>query len=361
MITLLTEQFVWHRPSVWLLSLLLLIPLLAWWLFARRNQASATISTTQVAEGLGKTWRVRLMWVPDALRLMAVVLLIIALARPQIGNAYTESFTEGIAIQMLIDRSGSMQAQDFVLDGYRVDRLTAVKEVANRFIAGDEAGLEGRPHDLIGIVSFARYADQNSPLTLDHDYLTKQLSDMTIAHPQGEGAFTAIGDAIGLAAERLDALTENTEEQTGESVEGKVIILLTDGENNAGELDPVQAAKVAKALGIRIYTIGVASGSPSRVFSGKQVDETTLKEIAEITNGQYFRASDIQSLQMIYREIDKLEKTKVQEQKFVDYQELALQPFYLLTWKLPPLLLLAFIVLFVEIALRETLLKRVPS
>lgn len=361
MIVMLAEQFVWHQPSVWLLSLLVLIPVLAWWMFHRHRQPAASLSTTEVVEGMNKTWRVRLVWVPDALRLLAIALMVIALARPQIGNAHTESYTEGIAIQMLIDRSGSMQARDFALEGYMVDRLTAVKEVANQFIHGNDQDLEGRPHDLIGIVSFARYADQNSPLTLDHDYLTRQLNDMTIAHPQAEGAHTAIGDAIGLAAERLDALTQNTKDQTGESVEGKIIILLTDGENNAGELEPVQAAKVAKALGIRIYTIGVASTASHHPFARRQVDEQTLQEIAQTTGGQYFRASNTQSLHDIYEEIDKLEKTKVQEQRFVDYRELALQPWYLGMVTIPPLLLLAFLVLFIELCLRETWLKRVPS
>lgn len=370
--TLIAEQFVWHQPSVWLLTLLLLIPFIAWRMFAKRYQPAATVSTTAVATSLKKTWRIRLIWLPDALRLLALALLIIAIARPQIGNAHTESYTEGIAIQMLVDRSGSMRAMDFKLDGQPVDRLTAIKDVATKFIEGDESQLEGRNHDLVGIVSFARYADQNSPMTLDHDYLKKQLDELTIGDPNHEGSATAIGDAIGLAAERMDALTRKAGDETGEKVEGKIMILLTDGENNAGELDPEQAAKVAKALGIRIYTIGVGTNGRAPVpytdpfgrqrvdWQQVRIDEATLQKVALATGGQYFRATDTESLKNIYEEIDKLEKTKVQQQHFVDYRELAIKPFYAGSLQIPPILLMALVIFFVECVLRQTLLKRVP-
>lgn len=369
---ILADDISWHYPSVYALLLLLLLPFLGYMLFSIRNRAAVAVSDTETANTLNKTWRMRLMWLPPVLRLLAIALVIVAVARPQIGNAETRTYAKGIAIELLLDRSGSMQAMDFKLDNHPVSRLEAVKDVAMRFIKGNEDNLEGREHDLIGLITFARYADQTSPMTLDHRHLVRMLKETQIARPDGEGSSTAIGDAVGLAVERIDALSTQIAENSEEQLQGKVIILLTDGENNAGDLDPIQAAKVAETLGIKIYTIGVGTtgrapfpvtdpfGRRTFTWQPVRIDEATLQEMAKITGGEYFRATDTESLEKIYERIDELEKTEIEEQRFVDYHELAIKPLYMGWGTLPPILVMAFAALALEILLRQTILRRVP-
>lgn len=359
----------WHEPSVWMLWLLVLVPLAGWWLYRPNRHASVTWSNTDLLSGLGSTWRSRLCWLPGALRLTALTVLIIALARPREGNEQTQIFSEGVAIQMLVDRSGSMEAMDFQLAGRPVNRLEAIKDVAGKFVNGGEQ-LTGRDNDLVGLVTFARYADNASPLTLDHQYLVGKLSSTQIVKRRSEDG-TAIGEAIGLAVERLAALSDSREGK--KSIKSKVIILLTDGENNAGELDPVQAAELASTQGIRIYTIGVGTKGLAPVpvidpFSGRRVyrrtrvniDEATLTKVARQTGGKYFRATDTDSLKAIYAEIDQLEKSKLEAKHYMDYRELAIDPIHAGPITLPPLLLIAFGLVALEMILQHTLLRRVP-
>jgi len=376
MMLALAENFVWHSPSAWWLLLVLLLPFLILGQWSRRQRPTLAISSTEIASQLPGTWRTQMLWIPPVLRLLAITALIFALARPQLGNEYTVADVEGIAIQLVVDRSGSMQAIDFRIDDQPVDRLVAVKHVARRFVEGDGTALTGRRHDLIGLISFARYADQDSPLTLDHGYLLGQLDNVTWpSNPAEDG--TAIGDGLGLAVERLLALDRehkaanngNDEKDAPE----KVIILLTDGENNAGDLDPLQAARMAQALGIRLYTIGVGTtgrapfptvdprtGQRRITWHNVAIDEAMLREMARITGGEYFPANDIEALEAIYNQIDEFEKTQVQEQRFMNYRELALRPWRMGWFTFPPLVLLAFGLLAVEITLRQTLLRRVP-
>ncbi|GAG05057.1 unnamed protein product, partial [marine sediment metagenome] len=255
---------------------------------------------------------------------LGLALLIVALARPQRGREEFRIRTEGVAIEMCIDRSGSMQAMDFHIDGKRVNRLAAVKKVFEDFVTGT-GDLPGRPDDPIGLVAFGGYAHDKCPLTLDHNALSQILNTVKIAQPiydsQGrvinerlwkEEQLTAIGDAVAHAVDRLkDA-----------NAKSKVIILLSDGENTAGAIDPAEAAEAAKAYEIKIYTIGVGSTglAPFPVGtdrSGRTVlrpgqvrlDEQTLKMMAETTGGRYFNAKDTEALEEVYAEIDKLEKT----------------------------------------------------
>ncbi|MBX3411114.1 MAG: VWA domain-containing protein [Pirellulales bacterium] len=359
-----------HSPSIWFALLLLLVPLVAWRLFVKRPWSAVKFSSLDVARATGSTWRTRLAWLPAALRVAALVVLVVALARPQWGKTLTTTDAEGIAIQMVVDRSGSMRAHDFELDGQPVDRLTALKRVAADFISGGE-GLTGRTNDLVGLITFARFADATCPLTLDHGYTVDALRTSQIVSDEREDG-TAIGDALGLAVERLQGL-EDSRRDGAAPVKSKVIVLLTDGENNAGDLDPLAAATVAKTLGVKIYTIGVGTRGEAPVpvedpFSGEMVmrwvqvsiDEETLTKLAEETGGQYFRATDTDSLERIYAEIDRLEKSKVEEQRFTDYRELAVQPFQERGWSFPPLLFAAFGLLAGECALSATLLRRFP-
>lgn len=352
-------------PAVFFLLLLLLLPLVAWRMVTVGRRRSIPFSGTDALADLSPSWRQRLRWLPAALRVAVLALLIIALARPQEGRKETVTDAEGIAIEMVVDRSGSMLAMDFDLDGSAVDRLTAIKSVASQFIEGGD-GLEGRFSDLIGLITFAGRADGVSPPTLDHAFVVSQLQQTEIVTSRSEDG-TAIGDALGLAVEKLASLKASD----GQEVESKVVILLTDGENNAGELDPVQAAELARTLGIKVYTIGVGTTGSAPVpvvdpFSGRRVlrymqvsiDEATLRSVAEMTGGRYFRATDTDSLAAIYREIDELEKTRVEAKQYVDYREMAIEPTRLGALTVPPIVLAALLLLALQILLSSTVLRR---
>lgn len=348
----------------WYLLLLLLVPFFAWRLFAKRSKPAVQFSSIDLAAQLRPTLRQRLLWLPPALTLTAIVCTIIALARPQEGREQTVVSSDGIAIEMVVDRSGSMQAMDFQIEGQRVDRLTAIKNVAGKFVSGGDQ-LDGRYNDLIGLITFAGFADGQTPPTLDHNFLIAQLNNTQIVDTRNEDG-TAIGDAISLAVEKLNAL----DQRQAEKVKSKVIILLTDGENNAGSLDPINAAELAQTMDIKIYTIGVGTRGEAPVpvtdpFSGRrvlrmvpvQIDEQTLTKVAQLTGGKYFRATDTNSLEAIYAEIDAMEKTEIEAKNYVDYRELAVQPYRIGFLTIPPLLLVAFMLLATRWLLQETWLR----
>ena len=356
--------------SPWCFLLLAVLPLIAWRLFSKQRKSSIRFTSVSIIRQLTPTLRQRLLWLPKLLTLLSLLFLILGLARPREGRDRTVVNSEGIAIEMVVDRSSSMQALDFKIDGEHVDRLTAIKNVAGKFVAGDpdaDKNLEGRYSDLVGLITFAGFADGVTPPTLDHGFVVVNLNKTKIVEVRSEDG-TAIGDAIALAVEKLNALDERQEEK----VKSKVIILLTDGENTAGELEPIAAAEVAQTMGIKVYTIGVGTKgrAPFPVrnrFTGRQVvqmmqvniDEETLRKVAEVTDGKYFRATDTDSLLGIYREIDELEKTKVESQNYVDYRELAVQPYRLGSVSIPPLLLIAFGLLIGRVVLQNTWLRAV--
>ncbi len=351
-----------HAP--WVLSLLLAVPFLAvliWW---SRSAEAVSFSSTSFAESMRSTWRQKLLWLPPALMLLAVSLLVVCLAGPRDGREKTTTSSEGIAIQILVDRSGSMRALDFKKQDQPVDRLTAIKDVAGRFIMGD-GELDGRFNDLVGLVTFAGLVDAQTPPTLDHAFLVSQLNQTEIVTRRSEDG-TAIGDAIGLAVEKLASL----DSQQDKPIKSKIAILLTDGENTAGDLEPLQAADLAKMLEIKVYTIGVGTRGRARVpftdpFSGRtriqwdnvNIDEETLTKIAETTGGQYFRATDTESLLEIYSEIDELEKTEVETLQYVDYRELAVQPIQFGATRIPPFAWWAMFALSASVLLKNTVLR----
>lgn len=362
----------WQDP--WWLLLLLTVPLLIWRMIANRRRDAIAFSSAVSDVELPSTLRTRLLWLPPACTVAALVLMILALARPREGRVRTVIDSEGIAIEMVVDRSSSMQAHDFHIDGSPVDRLSAVKNVASRFIVGDqsesgsEARLAGRFSDLVGLIVFAGYADVITPPTLDHRFLDRQLDQTQIVNRRSEDG-TAIGDAISLAVEKLESLGRGRRDE----INSKVIILLTDGENTAGEIEPMRAAEMAAAMGVKVYTIGVGTRGVAPVpavnpITGQTVlrnmrvsiDEDMLMEIANATGGQYFRATDTASLESIYAEIDQLEKTKSESQDFVDYRELAVQPIRWGGTSLPPLLLVALLLITLRVVLVQTVLKQFP-
>jgi Ca-activated chloride channel family protein len=274
------------------------------------------------------------------LRCLAVSLFVLAFARPQSGIKSTEITTEGIDIMLCLDTSGSMQALDFKTEGKKGTRLQAVKKVVNNFI-------RGRKNDRIGMVVFGQEAFTQCPLTLDYGVLLSLLDSVKIGMA---GDSTAIGSALGICVKRLKDLKSKS----------KVIILLTDGRNNSGTLGPATAAEVAKAYNIKTYTIGVGSEgeAPFLVdsFFGKQyvyqkvdLDEKTLKEIARVTDGKYFRATNTKALEKIYQQIDEMEKTEVKIKEYMEYEELFM--YFLIPG-------LCFLLL--EVLLANTRLRKIP-
>ena len=308
--------FEFRDPALLLLSVL--APLVYW--FASRAPSSIRFSSHSLLEDSPHSWRIRMLPLPPACLALATLLLAVALAGPRTGDAETRIFREGIAMMMVVDRSGSMNARDFVEGDTSVDRLIAVKQVLNRFL-GLDGNTEGRPDDLVGLVSFARYADSAAPLTLDHRNLGAILDQTEIVRdPQEDG--TALGEGLALAVERLRR----------SKAQSKVAILLTDGVGNAGDISPGQAAELAAAHDIKVYTVGAGRTGYAPVpveWRGQQVlrqafvelDERTLQEIAERTGGRYFHADNLDALSEIYDEINSLERSEIVELRYMQYDE----------------------------------------
>jgi len=299
---------------------------------------------------------------PLVIRVLVLVLLAIVLARPQKGVEQVRDVSEGVAIEMVVDRSGSMGAEmDYA--GERLTRLEVVKRVFQEFVDGNGRELAGRPNDLIGMAAFARFADTICPLTLAHGALGQFLEATHLVQRRSEDG-TAIGDAVALAAARLKTAEETLARQTGRkedeyTITSKVIILLTDGQHNCGKRTPQQAAELAKEWGIKVYAVGIGGGesvttirTPLGDFkmpTGPGVDTHTLEAIARATGGKAWLADDADSLRSIYREIDAMEKSKVESVRYVDYRELFV-----------PLALAALVLIAAEVALSCTLFRRIP-
>jgi Ca-activated chloride channel family protein len=361
-----------HEPSVWLLLLIGLIPLLWWRLASDRRRSSIGFSSVRPLHRSPKTWTLRLRWIVPALRTLAIALLIVCIAGPRKADEQTRIRTEGIAIQLVVDRSGSMRALDFEVEGRQASRLDAVKKVVEDFIVGSD-DLPGRPNDLIGLITFATFADPISPMTLDHEHLVEAIRQTRVASDPESGA-TALGDAIALAAERLDQLTEHIDPSQRHRITSKVMIVLTDGENNAGEFDPELAAELAASLGIRVYTIGAGSnrdkveipivhpvtGETIIVPRHVPLDEATLRTIASIADGAYFRATDTDSLTDVYARIDELEKTEIEQRRYTRYAEAAVQSVKVAGIRLPPLLAVVVVLLLLETLLASTRFRTLP-
>jgi Ca-activated chloride channel family protein len=319
------------------LFLLILIPGLVVWYFYRRRKNSADLRVSSTG-GFDRTfWNIKLLLIPGGyvLRVLAIALLIVALARPQSSLSRQDISVEGIDLVMALDVSGSMMAMDF-----KPDRLEASKDIAIEFI-------DGRPNDRIGLVIFSGETFTQCPLTTDHSVLKNLFRDIKSGMID-DG--TALGDGLATAVNRL----------RGSKALSKVIILLTDGVNNMGSLDPRSAAEIAKLYGIRIYTVGVGTmgqapypvqtpfGIQTQMVDVK-IDEPLLMEIARMTDGKYFRATNNAKLRAIYQEIDKMEKSKIDVTEFRKKKEEFL-----------PLALLAFIILGLEVLLRYLYLKNIP-
>jgi Ca-activated chloride channel family protein len=359
--------------SAWVLLLLLIVPVLGWLSFRKNRSAAVTFSSLDSIPGrAGVSWRVRLRPILVFARLLCLVLLIIALARPRKGTVLSEFSTEGVAIEILVDHSGSMGAEmDY--QGEKLNRLGTLKKVLADFIIGGKGGLAGRGGDLLGLVTFARYPDTVCPLVLSHNVLLEFLKNTDIVRLRNEDG-TAIGDAIALAAARLQKAEEEIQqrnlklnkaglasaaEKPDFKIKSKAIILLTDGRNNTGRYSPMQATELAKKWGIKIYTVGIGSGQAFttiqtmmgafKVPAGEELDEPLLKAIAEATGGFYGRADDAEALHKIIEKIDKLEKTEVKQVQFTQYAE-----------RFGPWTFAALGVLFFELLTSCTIFRKIP-
>jgi Ca-activated chloride channel family protein len=325
----------------WVFSLLLLLPLLAW-LRGRRGRAAAIqYSGLSLFGPLVRNRKVQPGGWLAGLRYLSLLCLIVALARPEKVDSSTQVQESGIDMMLAIDLSPSMEALDYHINGQEISRVDVVRDAVGKFI-------QARPNDRIGMVAFAGEAFLMSPLTLDHDWLMQNVDRLQVGLA---GDATAIGSAIATCSNRL-------REQHGKS---KIIVLLTDGANNAGKITPLAAAEAARALGIKIYTIGAGSNDvakfPTRDAFGRRVyitipvdiDNDALQKIADVTGGKFFRAADVDSMQNVYKEINRLETTQVAIKHFQHVREY-------FVWALFPGLLF----LGTEIALAHTRWRRVP-
>lgn len=326
----------------WLLLLLGAIPILFYAYVKKLGHARLRFSSIHNLKKLKRPRSVYARHSLIVLRCLCLAFILIAMARPQAGNKQTEYLSEGIDIILCIDTSGSMRALDFSMGGKRIERLTVVKEVVRKFI-------KERTSDRIGMIVFGQEAFTQCPLTLDYGVLLSFLDRVEIGIA---GEATAIGDAVALSVKRLKTL---------EKAKSRVLILLTDGRNNAGRIDPKTAAEIAKEFDVKIYAIGAGTEGEApflveHPLFGKQyvyqkvdLDEEALREIAQITDGYYFRAKDTSALERIYEQINTLEKTEVKVKEYMEYKEL-------FWWFLIPAL--AF--LLIEVVLSQTRFRKIP-
>jgi Ca-activated chloride channel family protein len=328
----------------WLLLLLVLLPLLAWWRGKRGQKAAFLYSSVQLVKSVAGISQSSAGSILPAMRWFTLGCFIVALATPQLRHSETKINASGVDIVVAIDLSGSMESEDFQDPNdrrKRANRLTVAKDVLKKFI-------NKRGSDRIGVVAFAARAYVASPLTLDHDFLLQNVDRLAL-HTIEDG--TAIGSGLATSVNRLRDLKSKS----------KIVILMTDGQNNAGKIPPLTAAEAAQALGVKVYTIGVgirgtAPMPQMNVFGQKvyvqvqvDIDEDTLTEIAKRTGGRYYRADSTDTLRNIYDQIDKLEKTEVEVKKYLHVEELFPYP-----------VLAGLVLLLIEIILGNTIWRRLP-
>ncbi len=315
----------------WLFLLLLLLPLLAW-LKGRRGAPPAFVySSVQLVRGMQNIHRSRFGGFLGSLRWLALALFIVALAQPRLSKSTTEVKASGVDIVVALDMSGSMEMPDFVVNGRRIDRLDMAKIVLQQFI-------DMRPNDRIGLVAFGGKAYIAAPLTLDHDFLQENVARLQLHMIEDN---TAIGSALATAVNRLRDL----------KAKSKIVIIATDGQNNAGEIAPLTAADIAKTLGVKVYTVGIGVPEVAMQYGRPDLlpDNETLQKIADLTGGKFYRADNAERFQQIYREIDKLEKTDASIRKYTQYTEL-----------FPWFVAAGLAILLIELVLAQTAFRRLP-
>jgi Ca-activated chloride channel family protein len=333
----------------YLLLLLLLLPVLAWLRGRRGRQPAFLYSSVQLVKGIIGITKSHAGSILLKLRWLVLALFIIALSEPRFVLSETKVSASGVDIVMALDMSGSMAAEDdgFMLNGQQGTRFAIAKDVLKKFVVK-------RPNDRLGLVIFATYAYVVVPPTLDHDFLLENLERMDMENMQGfDSRSTAIGSALSTSLNRLRDLKSKS----------KIVILMTDGQNNAGKVPPLTAADAAQALGVKVYTIGVGTRGEARIFTGQvgaggrriynkmpvDVDEDTLKAIAAKTSAKYYRADSSETLKKIYDDIDRLEKTDAEIKKYTQFNEL-----------FPWAIISGMFVLLMEVILANTVWRKLP-
>ena len=335
------------------LLLLLVIPLMLYIKKRYSKNASVKVSSIHNFKRLKPTLKQRLRVIPLILRIIAVILLVLAIARPRVGRDKVLNRSDGIAIEMVLDRSSSMNA-GMRYQGKESNRLEVAKVVFEDFILGNSE-LAGRSNDLVGIVSYARYSDTICPLTLDHKTLPEFLKQIHLPVSEIEDG-TAIGDAIELAAARLYTAEKELKNRKllkseDSGIKSKIIILLTDGQDNASRTSLEQAVKICSEWGIKVYTIGIGENQRGGFFASRSngVDTRSLKYISQKTGGKFYLADSDSTMEQIYKNIDELEKSEVESIKYTEYAERFME-----------LATLALAVLILELLLRATLFRVIP-
>lgn len=352
----------------WAFLLLLILPIIIYRYNSRSSlglrSSKLLFPSTIYAAAAGSSWRSRLAHLPFMMRILMLIMLIIALARPLAGMEKIYDISKGVAIEVVIDRSSSMKAE-MPFGGQQLSRFEVAKRVFLEFVQGNKGDLSGRPNDLIGLITFARYADTACPLTLAHGALASFVDPIQLVNSKAEDG-TAIGDALALAAARLQKAEETIRQQAlaadndvpAFQIKNKIIILLTDGEQNAGQRTAQEAAELSHEWGIKIYTIGIGEGDPlnvpsffgNRIFPrGPAVDKKTLAALADTTGGIFRMAGDGDALRAVYAEIDELEKSDIESIRYIDYKE-----------RFTVFALTSLILLALEILMHTTWFRRMP-
>lgn len=332
----------------YLLLLLLALPVLAWLKGKRGRQPAFLYSSVQLVKGIIGITRSNAGGILMKLRWLALAIFIVALAQPRLTQSETKVSASGVDIVLALDMSGSMAAEDdgFVLNGQQASRFAIAKDVLKRFITK-------RPNDRLGLVIFATHAFVVVPPTLDHDFFAENLDRLDIGMEGFDDHATAIGSALATCLNRLRDLKSKS----------KIVILMTDGENNSGKVPPLTAAEAAQAIGVKVYTVGVGTRGQARIFTGRidpwgnkvyqkipvDVDEDTLTKIANMTGGKYYRADSSEMMGKIYADIDRLEKTDAEVKKYVQYSEF-------FPWVIVP----GLFVLLLEVILGHTVWRKLP-
>jgi Ca-activated chloride channel homolog len=332
----------------YLLLLLLILPVLAWLKGKRGRQPAFLYSSVQLVKGIIGITKSRAGSILLNLRWLALAFFITAMAQPRLSQSETRINASGVDIVVALDMSGSMAAEDdgFVLNGQQSSRFAIAKDTLTRFVGK-------RPNDRMGLVIFGARAFVVVPPTLDHGFYLANLDRLDIGMEGFDDRATAIGSALSTAMNRLRDLNSKS----------KIVILITDGENNSGKVPPLTAAEAARALGIKVYTIGVGTRGEARIFTGQtdfmgrkvyqkipvDVDEDTLRKIADLTGGKYYRADSSETLRNIYADIDHLEKTDVEVKKYTNYTEF-------FPWVIVP----GLFTLLLEIILSNTVWRKLP-
>ncbi|HWL95486.1 MAG TPA: VWA domain-containing protein [Phycisphaerae bacterium] len=342
----------------WVLPLAVILVPLVWWTWRNpRRRAALRFPSLGILPESSATWSTKARVVLPILRSIAVILLVVCIARPRKIDELTRVQTEGVALELVIDRSGSMGYRDFPIGNGRFQsRLEVVKAVVHGFIAGDGESLPGRPDDLIGLTVFGTFADTLCPLTWDHQHVLSALKSLQVPMEEREQG-TSIGDALLLGIERIRNIDRRFSKDQDFKLTSRAVILLSDGQQTTGKFLPQQAAEAAKALGIKIYTIGAVPPVPA---DGQMIDEEMMRRVAELTGGEYFRAATASALIDVYAAIDKLERSTVDEKRYYLYEELSYRWIDVAGVRLPPPLLVALIALGLEQLLANTRFRRIP-